>query len=243
MTEKRDYYEVLGLERGASTDDIKKAYQKSVMRNHPDRVKNNAKLSEAEKAERLELFRQATEAEKILADPQTRAAYDQYGHKGIENMKDGKNAGSGQSFVDVAGPTLRKQYSEEGTLDFFEKRMAQRAQGKDPDAKLGDGLSAAERRERARQERLQRRNGTAPVPTSAPASVETTPDAEETAEDLSDSFSQVAEKVVSTTEKLRKAGTVAIPLDRLESFSESLKAFSGEVDKAIARAKKGGPAL
>ncbi|MBI1215575.1 MAG: DnaJ domain-containing protein [Alphaproteobacteria bacterium] len=243
MTQKRDYYEVLGVERTASADEIKKAYQKSVMRNHPDRVKHNAKLSDAEKAERLELFQLATEAEKILSDPSARAAYDQYGHKGIDNMKAGKNAGSGQSFADVAGPTMRRTYSESDTMDFFQKRHEQREQGKDPDASLGDGLSAAERRQRAAEERRRRRNGGG-TETSASTPVVSTPAATETVEeDLSDSFQQVADKVADTTQKLRQSGTAAIPLDKLEAFRDSLKDFMGEVDKAIARAKKGGPAL
>jgi molecular chaperone DnaJ len=69
---KRDYYEVLGLARGASEDDIKKAYRKVAMQWHPDRNPGNA---DAETK-----FKEATEAYEVLRDPQQRARYDQFGH-------------------------------------------------------------------------------------------------------------------------------------------------------------------
>src|SRR5260221_236233 len=69
---KRDYYEVLGLSRGASDEEIKKAYRKVAMQWHPDRNPGNA---EAEAK-----FKDATEAYEVLRDPQQRARYDQYGH-------------------------------------------------------------------------------------------------------------------------------------------------------------------
>jgi molecular chaperone DnaJ len=69
---KRDYYEVLGLARGASEDEVKKAYRKVAMQWHPDRNPGN---SEAETK-----FKEATEAYEVLRDPQQRARYDQFGH-------------------------------------------------------------------------------------------------------------------------------------------------------------------
>src|SRR5260221_6004673 len=69
---KRDYYEVLGLSRGASDEEIKKAYRKVAMQWHPDRNPGNAD-AEAK-------FKEATEAYEVLRDPQQRARYDQYGH-------------------------------------------------------------------------------------------------------------------------------------------------------------------
>jgi molecular chaperone DnaJ len=74
--EKRDYYEVLGVGRGASADDIKSAYRKAALRWHPDRNLEHKAEAEAK-------FREASEAYSVLSDPQKRAAYDRYGHAGV----------------------------------------------------------------------------------------------------------------------------------------------------------------
>lgn len=81
---KRDYYEVLELEKGASNDDIKKAYRKLAIKYHPDR---NPGDREAE-----ERFKEATEAYEILADDRKRQAYDQFGFAGVEGMSGGGGA-------------------------------------------------------------------------------------------------------------------------------------------------------
>jgi molecular chaperone DnaJ len=70
-----EYYGVLGVERGASDDDIKKAYRKLAMTYHPDR--NNGSKDAEEK------FKEITEAYGVLRDPQKRAAYDRYGEAGL----------------------------------------------------------------------------------------------------------------------------------------------------------------
>ncbi|MBI3323391.1 MAG: molecular chaperone DnaJ [Candidatus Omnitrophica bacterium] len=74
---KRDYYEVLGVQRAASADEIKQAFRRLAMKHHPDR--NPDKKKEAE-----ERFKEISEAYEVLSDPQKRAAYDQYGHSGVE---------------------------------------------------------------------------------------------------------------------------------------------------------------
>ncbi len=73
---KRDYYEVLGVEKNASADEIKKAYRKAAVKYHPDK---NPGDKEAE-----EKFKEAAEAYDVLSDQQKRARYDQYGHAGME---------------------------------------------------------------------------------------------------------------------------------------------------------------
>ena len=72
---KRDYYEVLEVQRSASQDEIKKAYRKAALKYHPDRNPNN---KEAE-----EKFKEAAEAYEILNDPTKRQRYDQFGHEGL----------------------------------------------------------------------------------------------------------------------------------------------------------------
>ncbi|MBT5435195.1 MAG: molecular chaperone DnaJ [Rhodospirillaceae bacterium] len=92
---KRDFYEVLGIDRGADGTMIKKAYRKLAMEHHPDR---NADNPDAEAK-----FKEANEAYEILKDEQKRAAYDQFGHSAFEGgMGGGGNPGDfGSSFADV----------------------------------------------------------------------------------------------------------------------------------------------
>ena len=84
---KKDFYELLGLNRDASDDDIKKAYRKMAMKYHPDR---NPDSKEAE-----EKFKEIKEAYEILSDSQKRAAYDQYGHAGVDPNAAGAGFGAG----------------------------------------------------------------------------------------------------------------------------------------------------
>jgi molecular chaperone DnaJ len=75
---KRDYYEVLGVDRNAGEDEIRKAYRKLAVKYHPDKNPND---KEAE-----EKFKEATEAYEALKDPQTRTKYDQFGHAGVSGQ-------------------------------------------------------------------------------------------------------------------------------------------------------------
>ncbi|MGL4184603.1 MAG: DnaJ domain-containing protein, partial [Thiotrichaceae bacterium] len=74
---KRDYYEVLGVQKNASEDELKKAFRRLAMKYHPDR---NPDDKEAE-----EKFKEAREAYEVLGDAQKRAAYDQFGHAGVDS--------------------------------------------------------------------------------------------------------------------------------------------------------------
>jgi molecular chaperone DnaJ len=85
---KRDYYEVLGVSKGVTEAELKKAYRKLAMKYHPDRNKGDA---EAEKK-----FKEAAEAYEILRDPQKRAQYDQFGHAGLGGQ--GGFGGGGMDF-------------------------------------------------------------------------------------------------------------------------------------------------
>jgi len=77
--DKRDYYEVLGVARGASPEDIKKAYRKLAMQYHPDVTKEDPKVAE-------ERFKEVSEAYEVLADENKRKLYDQYGHAGVSSQ-------------------------------------------------------------------------------------------------------------------------------------------------------------
>ena len=86
---KRDYYEVLGVSKNASDDEIKKAYRKLAIKYHPDKNPGN---KEAE-----EKFKEINEAHDVLSDKQKRARYDQFGHAGV-------NGGAGNPFGNASNP-------------------------------------------------------------------------------------------------------------------------------------------
>ena len=102
MATKRDYYETLGVPKNASDEEIKKSYRKLAMKFHPDRNQGDAaKDAEAK-------FKEVKEAYEMLSDGQKRAAYDQYGHAGVDpNMRGGPGAegfgGFAEAFGDIFG--------------------------------------------------------------------------------------------------------------------------------------------
>ena len=87
MAEKRDYYEVLGVQKNANADEIKKAYRKAAIKYHPDK---NPGDKEAE-----EKFKEAAEAYDVLSNPDKRARYDQFGHAGMSGAAGGGAGGFG----------------------------------------------------------------------------------------------------------------------------------------------------
>lgn len=93
---KRDYYEVLGVSKDVSAAELKKAYRRVAMKHHPDRNPGD-KTSE-------DKFKEASEAYEVLSDSQKRAAYDQFGHAGVDqSMGGGAGAGGFGSFSDIFG--------------------------------------------------------------------------------------------------------------------------------------------
>ena len=101
---KRDYYDILGVPKNATEEDIKKAYRKLAMKHHPDRNQGD----DAKKSE--EKFKEAKEAYEMLSEPAKRAAYDQYGHAGVDpNSGMGRGPGAegmggfAEAFGDIFG--------------------------------------------------------------------------------------------------------------------------------------------
>ena len=86
---KRDYYEVLGVERSADADALKKAFRKLAMEFHPDRNPGN---KEAE-----EKFKEISEAYEVLSDPDKRARFDRFGHAGMGGFQPGEGFGGARS--------------------------------------------------------------------------------------------------------------------------------------------------
>ena len=74
---KRDYYEILGVSRTATEDEVKKSYRKLAFQYHPDRNPNNPEAEEK--------FKEASEAYEVLHDAEKRSLYDRYGHDGLQN--------------------------------------------------------------------------------------------------------------------------------------------------------------
>ena len=93
---KRDYYEVLGVDRNASANDIKKAYRKLAIQYHPDKQHDK---SDAEKKEAEEKFKEAAEAYSVLSDADKKARYDQFGHEGLGGA--GGFSGAGMDMNDI----------------------------------------------------------------------------------------------------------------------------------------------
>lgn len=137
---KRDYYEVLGVDRGADEATIKSAYRKKAMQFHPDRNPGN---TEAE-----EKFKEATEAYEVLKEPQKRQMYDQYGHAGL-----GQGAGFGGGFGGFEhfdlGDALRafmRDFGAGGSIfdEFFGGGGARRRANRGEDLRIRIALSLEE---------------------------------------------------------------------------------------------------
>lgn len=141
---KRDYYEILGVPKNASDEEIKKAYRKHAMKHHPDRNQGETSKGAEEK------FKESKEAYEMLSDPQKRAAYDQYGHAGVDPNMRGAGAGAegfggfADAFGDIFGDMFGQQRGRGGRQVFrgsdlsyaMEVTLEEAARGKDAQIRI-----------------------------------------------------------------------------------------------------------
>jgi len=95
VTTKRDYYEILGVQKGASVDEIKKGYRNLALKHHPDRVPTDKKKEAEEK------FKEISEAYAVLSDAQKKTQYDQFGHAGIDSRYSSEDIFKGADFGSI----------------------------------------------------------------------------------------------------------------------------------------------
>jgi molecular chaperone DnaJ len=103
---KKDFYDVLGVSRDASDRDIKKAYRRMAMKYHPDRNPDDKVAEDA--------FKEVNEAYEILSDNQKKAAYDQYGHAGVDQNGMGGGHGGAGGFGDIFGDVFGDIFGQQG---------------------------------------------------------------------------------------------------------------------------------
>ena len=132
MATKRDYYEILGVDRKTPLDEIKKAYRNLALQHHPDRVPHEKKKEAEEK------FKEISEAYAVLSDSEKRALYDQYGHSGIDQRYAYEDIFKGADFGSVFGDLkdsgfgagiIEEIFGDLG-FDIFGNAGTRRAQGK-----------------------------------------------------------------------------------------------------------------
>ena len=129
---KRDYYEILGIEKNSTLQQIKKAYRSLALQYHPDRVSEDKKAASEEK------FKEISEAYGVLSDQKKRAMYDQYGHAGIDQKYAYEDIFKGADFSSifrdlgdfgVGGDLFESIFSDLG-FDIFGARQSRRSAGR-----------------------------------------------------------------------------------------------------------------
>lgn len=145
MSTTRDYYEILGLAKGVSDEEVKKAYRQLVMKHHPDRVPQEQKKEAEEK------FKEISEAYAVLSDSKKKQLYDQYGHAGIDSRYSTedifKSADFSSIFGNMGGDNVFEHIFSDFGFDMFggggSRRSRQRQAGEDIQLQLSITLEEA----------------------------------------------------------------------------------------------------
>lgn len=136
MSEKQDYYDLLGVDKSASADEIKKAYRKKAMQYHPDKNPGDA-TAEAK-------FKEANEAYEVLSDADKKARYDQFGHAGMEGMNGGGGGGGFSGFEDIFGDIFGAFGGGGGFSGFSSSSRGRRRSNRGSDMKISINLDFKE---------------------------------------------------------------------------------------------------
>ncbi len=144
MSAKRDYYEILGIKKGATVEELRKAYRELALRHHPDRVAADKK-KQAE-----DTFKEISEAYGVLSDPKKRTLYDQYGHDGVDKNFAREDIFRGTDFRSVfegdeglSGSFFENLFGDSG-FDLFGTRSKRRkTKGSSSEGSRGRDLEAA----------------------------------------------------------------------------------------------------
>lgn len=225
MVEKQDFYAVLGVSKTASVEEIKKAYKKICMVCHPDML-TQRKATDTQKKEAADKFQLSTEAHDVLTDVAKRAAYNQFGHSGVENLKrDGSSTSSNPSSY---MPTKKTVHTDESTFDYFERKEEEMRRQRPTSDDGTPRKSAEERAAEAAEARRQVREAARGKPSSPPSPPS-----------VSVTFKDVADKVSGAPDRLKD---VTPSLEDLQKLRDSIQSLLKEVDAIISRSpKNGGP--
>jgi len=144
MSAKRDYYEILGIRKGATPEELRKAYRELALRHHPDRVPPDKK----KKAE--DAFKEISEAYGVLSDPKKRALYDQYGHDGVDKNFAREDIFRGTDFRSVfegdeglGGSFFENLFGDAGFDLFGTRGRRRKSKGSSSEGTRGRDLEAA----------------------------------------------------------------------------------------------------
>lgn len=257
MSQKPDYYAILGVEKTATEADIKKAFMRITMTCHPDGAPYK-KLNDAQKAEADEKFKYGKEAQAILTDPVKRTAYDKFGHAGLDSMKGASN-GSEQSASSAGTPRPVRTRSNEEVFDYFDRAAQRNGDASKPATTGASGSdvseedmrrAAAEARRRNRGQNNDSSSFTPPPPVrEEPKAAPEQPAAKPAdkpapvSSPVSAIFDTVAGKMSDAADRLRSAAKAdaPVPVEALEKFRDSLGDLIGEVDDAIRTARRNPP--